>query len=144
MPGPISQMSLPYQKHLDALAQHAADNHTAMLSAGQRSWYTPPDWAGDPQTELKDAVTQVFDRQELRDQLAKVLDPARRGTAADLQAILLQTDFLANLERAFRSRYSSKLRRTLHSAGRLESHGRTGGLWKGVFKDLIRNILVIE
>jgi hypothetical protein len=85
------------------------------------------DWSGD----LSDisGVSSVFSREELDDVVDKVTKSEDSGNLCDINLSVLQASMLACMERAFRMRNSSVIRRRLHTAGVQAGHGNDAGVW---------------
>jgi hypothetical protein len=109
----------------------AADDAT-MLN-GQRQWMLPPSngWNGDPQDIV--GMNLAFKRDNLNAQYQSVLGtPEHKGTVGEAMVVKLQIDYVAALERAFRTRHCSSIRAKIHAAGRRRGQGDTSkGLWAG-------------
>ena len=72
-----------------------------------------------------------FERTENEEDVVNAIkDINNPGVVGDLIASVLQGDYLATQERAFRSRHGGKIRASLHAAGRRFGHGHNGGLFK--------------
>lgn len=67
------------------------------------------------------------------DVINSIKDLNSPGVVGDLIVSVLQGDWLATQERAFRARHSTKVRNTMHAAARRAGHGHEAGLFnKGV------------
>jgi hypothetical protein len=85
------------------------------------------DWSGD----LSDAtgVSSAFSREELDEIVDKVTKATDSGNLCDINLSVLQASMLACMERAFRTRNSSIIRRRVHTAGVQAGHGNDAGIW---------------
>jgi len=89
-------------------------------------------WDGD--TLDLENLGKPFDRTEINeDFLEAIKDAENPGVTGDLQVCQLQGDYLACMERAFRSRHATRCRHTMHAAARRYGHGHNAGvIRKGV------------
>lgn len=124
-----------FSTRVNELADQAEAAGNAALQSGQRVWQRPGNvsgWKGS----LFDLVGigKAFDRSaNAEDFLDAIKDPAKPGVVADLQASVLQGDYLAAYERAFRARHRTPLRSAFHAAARRLGHGdEVGVLRRGV------------
>jgi hypothetical protein len=96
------------------LAQHVVDKN---------------EWSGDL-FDLK-GIASAFDRKENAEDMQKITaDAGESGVAGDLIATVLQADYLAVQERAFRARHMTRVRATIHRAGRNYGQGHNAGVFK--------------
>jgi len=108
---------------LEAGSKAAAD---AALLLGQRKWMYPPlnSWNGNP-FDIK-GMNSAFDRSNLNATYVQVVsDMQGRGTVGEAMALKMQIDYIAALERAFRTRYCSSVRARIHAAARRRGQGDT-------------------
>ncbi len=99
------------------------------------------DWSGD----LLDitGMSSAFSREEHSDDVQEAIKDAQTpGTVGDLQASVLQGEYLACVERAYRLLHSSRIRLTLHAAARLAGHGHENGLFQKGVQGTIEDILI--
>lgn len=73
-------------------------------------------WNGDV-TDLT-AMRKAFDRSEVIDTMNEVMQKENPGTTADKIAMKFQSDYLASLDRAYRTRHASAVRSEIFSASR--------------------------
>ena len=114
----------------------------ATLLTGQRKWTYPPlnGWDGNPFNIV--GMNDAFKRKNLNYIYLQILgDPEKAGTIGELMALKLQIDYVAALERAFRSRHCSSIRAKIHAAARKRGQGDTKGLFTGNVKENIINVL---
>jgi len=90
------------------------------------------EWDGD--TLDLENLGKPFDRKEIsEDFLEAIKDAENPGVTGDLQVCQMQGDYLACMERAFRSRHATRCRHTMHAAARRYGHGHDAGvIRKGV------------
>jgi hypothetical protein len=109
-------------------ASSAADKATTLK--GQRQWMYPPlqGWDGDPQNIT--GMNKAFIRAHLNDLYKKILAQASpTGTVGEAMAVKLQVDYIAALERAFRTRHCSSVRAKIHAASRRRGQGNPDGVF---------------
>jgi hypothetical protein len=131
MPGPYVTTVDP--KFAGHMAANQSTSHAAALAAfqsAQRQWMYPPlsGWSGDPQDIV--GMNQAFDRTNLNNLYYSIINDltvntpsTHSGTIGESMAVKLQIDYIAIMERAFRTRYCSSVRARLHSAARRTGHG---------------------
>lgn len=126
----VDSLDTAFLAHLDRLKTVADANADAVCAGTQRQWYLPPldSWTGDPYDIA--GMNYAFDRSALNAAyVAVVSDTLRRGRQGEAMILKLQIDYLAALERAFRTRQSSSIRAKVHAGIRRKSHGASGGLY---------------
>ena len=130
-----------FQNQLTATKNAAANSHQALCGLAQRKQHEVEKngWDGN----LFNITSDVFDRSEnTADVETAIKDVTAPGVSGDLTVSCLQGDYLASMERAFRLRHSTSIRRQLHAAARRKGHGdETGVLIRGVLDMVIGNIL---
>lgn len=138
MPAKSKQAKLVTDQ-IEALAKLAGIMEKALRNTGHAEFFVPPftgelppsfggagtPWEGDT---LDIDRINAFNRQELEAQFRlAVADPAEAGVVGDLIAILVQGDFLGQLERAYRARHMTSVRSKVHAAARQRGHGNVNG-----------------
>jgi hypothetical protein len=111
-------------------ASAAADEATRL--AGQRRWMLPPlqGWDGDPQNIP--GLNKAFTRDNLNSLYKKIIsDMERAGTTGEAMVAKLQIDYIAAMERAYRTRHCSSVRAKLHAAGRRRGQSQPNGVFTG-------------
>lgn len=96
----------------------------ATLLTGQRRWMYPPlsGWSGDP-SDIQ-GMNDAFNRSNLNNTYVQIVsDPNGAGTIGESMVVKLQVDYIAALERAFRTRHSSSIRAKLQAASRRRGQG---------------------
>lgn len=118
-----------FEKQIKALQQAFKTAAEAVLEGKQPGWMTPEKlgWDGDLSNLVGMAL--MFDRSTATNQFAEAIsDPAEPGTTADLIAATTMIDWLACMERAYRSRHTMPRNRAmLHAANRMSGHGNDNG-----------------
>lgn len=94
-------------------------------------------WNGDV-TDLTE-MKQAFDRSEIIDCFNDIMDQSAPGTVADKIAMKFQSDYLAAMDRAFRTRHAGTVRSELFSADRRWLQGE--GNLKGYTIDNLENVI---
>lgn len=97
------------------------------------------DWSGD----LSDlsGLSSAFSREELNDVVDKATKSADTGNVCDINLSVVQASMLSCMERAFRLRNSSAIRRRAHTAGVQAGHGNDAGIWSRGLEYYIDGIL---
>lgn len=97
------------------------------------AWIRPPigdEWDGDLTKWVE--LHKPFNTDEAEEALIKAYDPTDPGNAADSVALMLQIDYAAQMERAFRARVTQTFPRCVaHLAGREKGHGTDVGAIAG-------------
>lgn len=85
-----------------------------------RAWMIGPSgyngWDGDT-TDLT-GIKKAFDRSEITDAFNEIMDSNSPGTGADRMAMKFQSDYLAAMDRAFRTRHAGLIRSEMFAADR--------------------------
>lgn len=130
LPTPKTDVGTLFNKRLVELAEIQTKNGQAALNQGAAAWCRPAEITKSYNSdEGNKQVGEVFSRQEQEkwfDEATK--NPKDRGTRGDFYQIQLQGDFLACMERAYRTRHLSTLRSRIHPAARLEGTGHEYGV----------------
>lgn len=137
-----AQLSDVFQALLQALGDNAEANARAAATPGatRSQFFLPPGLTGS----LFDlpGLSSVFSREELSEQFQRaVADAGSPGVVGDLIAVLLQGDFIATAERAFRSRHTTSVRDKLLASGRLRGHGHEYGVVRRALPAYLQQIL---
>lgn len=118
-----------FSKRLADLRTQSAECAQFMLAGQPRAWMVPTDWETGP-FNIAAIHTPSFDRTQINENYIQVHAGADSGGAVgDAAAIRLQLDYVAILERGFRSRHASRVRCLAHGAARLAGHGHSGGAY---------------
>jgi hypothetical protein len=123
---------------LDDLMEAETSAADAQKLTGQRIWYMPTgtSYGGDP-TDIP-GINDAFDRSNINDNYPDVL---RNHTEGEAMVLKLQADYIAAMERAFRTRHASSVRLRLHAAARHSGHGDAAGPLGGSVKLWIERLL---
>ena len=78
-------------------------------------------WNGD--TDDVSGIKKAFDRSEIANTFNDVMDTKNPGTGADRMAMKFQSDYLAAMGRAFRTRHAGLVRCELFSSNRRQLQG---------------------
>ena len=110
--------------HMNALEETSAAAAEATLLTGQRKWMYPSlnGWSGDPQDIS--GMNNAFDRTNLNNTYIQILnDQNEQGFIGEAMAVKIQIDYIAALERSFRTRHCSSVRAKIHAAARRQGQG---------------------
>lgn len=125
-----------FKEHVEQLQADADNVAKSALGLAQRQWQILPlrGWEGNPLDVP--GIGQKFDRSEIHENYTGCLaDPEEAGSSGDTQALVLQNDWVAMQERAFRARHATSVRCAVHSAGRRSGHAHDKGVIRtGVLK----------
>jgi len=139
---PVAEIRERFRLQIEALRRRnagTADRLLGKLSATP-SGYDRGEWSGD--IDDIEGISAAFDRTEnAQDVIAAISDDENPGGVGDLVASALQADYLAAMERAFRSQFTSPLRRRLHAAARLRGQAQEGGLFSRGVVGFIQGVL---
>lgn len=130
-----AQVHTRFTAQVQQLAAEAGLIHQGVTSGDGREWQLGDlnGWSGDV-TDIP-GMARPFDRSEIGQNFADVYQPAEPGTVGDAATLRLQNDYLAAMERAFRTRHASSVRCTIMAAGRRNGHqSGQGPLLDGVIR----------
>jgi hypothetical protein len=128
----VTALDPEFLVQIEELVLTSAAAHAASVLVGQREWMYPPlqGWSGDPQA-ISD-MNKAFIRDTLNALYKQVLnDMDRVGTVGESMVLKLQVDYIAAIERAFRTRHCSSVRARLHSASRRQGQAHSNGVFGG-------------
>lgn len=128
--GRINSPDPNFDGHITKLELFSAAAAEACCMTGQRQWYYPPlnGWSGHPSDIT--GMNQAFDRTELNENYIEVVgDLNQLGAMGEATALKVQIDYIAALERSFRTRHMSSVRSKMHARGRKEGQGDSAGLF---------------
>jgi|TARA_R110000824_G_scaffold16491_4_gene68428 hypothetical protein len=137
-----SEIRERFLAQLNKAAETATAVSNATLLKAQRRWHLVDkgDWDGDL-FNITD-IGKAFSRKENEEDVAEAIkDGASPGTSGDLMVSVMQGDYLAAQERAFRVRHQSRARADIHAAARRMGHAHDKGIFKRGIKGVIENIL---
>jgi hypothetical protein len=130
-----------FSDHLVFLAATAAASVTGARAEGQPVWYRPflRGWSGNP-LDVR-GMKAAFDRSSLNALYkAGILQPAYKAKTADAAAAKIQIDYIAALERAYRTRHATRIRCVAHNVGRKVGHSNAGGLFLGTILSHLQRV----
>ena len=137
-----SEIRARFLAQLNKAAETADAVSKATLLDAQRRWHLVDkgDWDGDL-FNITD-IGKAFSREENEADVAETIkDGKSPGTSGDLIVSVMQGDYLAAQERAFRVRHQSRIRADIHAAARRMGHASDKGIFKRGIKGVIENIL---
>lgn len=131
---PLGTVSPIFYNNILGLSVHAASVGNSTLQLQQRGWYVPNAtlWSGNPHDVT--GMKAAFDRDALNSNHTFAINTAGTdggGRLSDCRGIKLQVDYMACMERAYRSSVASGIRCALHAAGRKIAHAKDGGIYTG-------------
>lgn len=127
---------------LTALVDTSNAAYEATSLTGQRKWMYPPlqGWNGDP-NDITDA-NKAFIRDNLNQTYKDIIDNiSNDGTIGESMVVKLQVDYIAALERAFRTRYCSSVRARVHAAARRRSQGSSAGAFSSTIVTWLEQLI---
>lgn len=143
LPVPEAKVNMDpnYEKQLRTLRDQAAAEFTAASEGGQVRWLRPLNWNGDGFDYQNMEIP--FDRSAATAGCLKAIsDPSAPGVRADVTAATTMIDYLATMERAFRSRMTLRGPRAVaHALGRRRGHGQDTGVLINCGVEYIRALL---
>ena len=112
-----------------ALTGQSNNNADAATLNAQRQWMTPTlnGWSGDVLDVA--GMHAPFDRTDMNAAYTEMLSTPGAGKVSDAQAWKMQIDYIAVMERAFRTRHSTRIRAVAHNTARKAGHGNARGLF---------------
>lgn len=114
---------------IEALASYADADDEALSNQGPAKFFFPTlnGWSGDL-FDLE-GMSQAWDRSEIYEDFRNtVKDSSDSGVVADLMTVILQGDFVAIAERAFRHQASTSVRDKIHASARRRGHANPAGV----------------
>ena len=131
MPGGVSRGKIDerFFAQCQELAAQADQQADATTTALPRPWQvgSKGTWSGDPLDVS--GMTGAFDRSKIGTVMAEIYSGKDKpGTTGDACTMRLQNDYLAAMERAFRTAKAPLCRTELFAAGRRKGHGSTSGV----------------
>lgn len=139
----VSRIVSNYTALLNALAQYAASQEKAAKLGLPPKYFAPSGWNGDV-FDIP-ALGLSFSRRELYGLFRTAVSSADAGgTVGDLETIVLQGDFLAAAERAFRARHASSVRDKMHAAGRHRGQGDPRGVLTSGLNNFLKSLVKLS
>lgn len=129
---PITTLDTDFLNHLDAMKTVSTAADEATILQNQRQWMYPPlnGWSGNP-LDIVD-MNNAFDRTNLNNQYITIIDDlTHEDKIGTVMATKLQLDYIAAMERAFRTRHCSSVRAKIHAAARRRGQGSSNGVFTG-------------
>ena len=125
-----------FQQLVEGIQKIGRAAYQAWMGTGQRKWDIPEQLADKDVLEIADMHKPAFERDDLNSKFKECIqNPTSAGTTGDLQAISRQVDYIAEDERAYRSRHATLVRCLAHAAGRSFGQGESN-----VQPAILRNI----
>lgn len=128
----VTELDPAFLAHIDACMDTSNAAAMATCLVGQREWMYPPtdSWSGDPQDIV--GMNVAFDRSALNNQYVALLnDLTQASPVGSTMVTKLQIDYIAAMERAFRTRHYSSVRARIHAAGRRAGQAHSNGQFAG-------------
>ena len=134
----MAELDQTFQRRLNELRNQSEQISNAIRGIYPRLWMVPSsdDWNGD----LHDlaGITQPFKREELNQKYSEIISSGK-GSVGTAISYKLQIDYLAVMERGFRTRHASRVRWAMHAAGRRKGHGSRTGIFTGLLMNHVQN-----
>ena len=127
MAEPKAQIRDIFTKQLDKLKEYAEADEQGLLNQKPNKMYEPDkgEWDGD--LFNIEGMGKAFDRSQIHDDFRATV--TEDGITTDLEIEILQGDFVAALERAYRARHHSPVRHRCHAAARRRGHRDENGVF---------------
>ena len=139
-----AQIDPNFEKQIRRLRERAKEEAEAREGGNQTQWLMPElegEWEGD----LFDieGISESFARDSANDDFEDaVKDAEDSGVVGDLIACTLRVDYMAAMERAFRSRHTMRRPRAFaHMTGRKKGHGNDRGVLTQTTLEFVRNTI---
>lgn len=135
-PNPRSNLGKNFMKQMYALTDYAQSEGDSLRNKKPKRWYRP----GGFKADLFDmpAYHEPFDRTQHEEEFVEAhKKPSDPGTTGDGIISTLQGDWLACMERAFRARHHTPVRRRIHPAARMIGHSAPWGVILGGAQEYI-------
>lgn len=128
----INSLDPEFTDQLEKLEENSEAIADSTRLEDQRTWYLPPidTWNGD----LYDltGMTDSFKRTDLNSDYETLIgDTSELATVGESMVVKLQADYVASIERSFRTRHTSYVRSKIHASSRRRGHGDSNGLYSG-------------
>ena len=128
---------------LEELRTQAASLANSLQGASSRKWQVPEADGWDGNVLDLEGISKAYDRQGLNQAYEDLLKGGKGGSVGECAALKLQIDYLAVLERAFRTRHMTSVRARMHAAGRRRGHGNKSGVFTGSIVPHVQNLLKV-
>lgn len=131
MPGGVSRGRIDERFFVQAtaLANQSGEQADATMLSTARPWQIgdPATWDGDP-LDIE-GMTAAFDRTQIGVVMSQIYSGKDEpGTTGDANTMRLQNDYLAAMERAYRTSAAELCRCELFAAGRRRGHASPSGV----------------
>jgi len=115
-----------FLQHLQQLVDYQQARYEASVQGNGSDFYAPPasDWSGDLHDQ--EGLAKAFDRTPQYEDFQYAATAS--GVQGDFELTILQGDWIAMLERAYRSRHRTAIRSRLHAAARHRGHAHPAGV----------------
>jgi hypothetical protein len=137
----VTELDDHFDKNTTKLKEVSQAAAEALQNVNLRQWFIgdPDLWSengyqGDPLDIVQ--MSENFDRTDVGNDYVNTFGDENSSTG-DQVALKKESDWLAALERAFRSRHASPVRCAIHAAGRRLGHGDDAGVWARVKNQII-------
>ena len=141
----MAEQSEIFTKQIQALVTYATAMEGSIRGQNPSQFFVPGQgssgsgWSGDL-FDLE-GMSAAFDREEIHQMFRAAVKDETSGSVGDLMAIVMQGDFIASLERAYRARHQSSVRARAHAAARHRGHSHAQGVLQGGLVGYLKNIL---
>ncbi len=125
---PVTTLDSKFLGHIENMETTSTAADQATMLDGQRQWMYPPleGWSGDPR-DIR-GMSAAFDRTALNEQYVDLIsDKTQECKIGETMATKLQVDYVAAMERGFRTRHCSSIRAKIHAAARRRGMGSPSG-----------------
>ena len=162
---PVAKLYPTFMANLSKIAEHSGAACDAAHLTGQRTWHYPPTCStptqyqpqpGDPAVPAQPSITcwsldpydlvtmrGPFDRTDMnRDYIIVIKRFLPKQRLGEVMVIKLQLDYLAIMERAWRTRLASSVRLKIHSAARRCGHSLGSGPYLGTMVNWLNKLIL--
>jgi len=134
MPQKTTSVDENLSKVVDHFRSLKEESYQSRTNNDAVPWVRPPvgDWDGDLQS--KEGLIQLhaaFNTDQAEEELKKTFTDDKPGNSADGMVNLLQIEYAAQMERAYRARHQSMPRALAHYSTRERGHGTQTGALRG-------------
>ncbi len=128
---PVTSLDPDFLDHIAEIEDWSNTAAAASNLNAQRQWMYPPlgTWNGNPLDIA--GTTGAFDRTALNDLYEDIIANEEDTRIGETMVVKLQIDYLAALERAFRTRHCSSVRARIHASARRAGMGEGTGPFSG-------------
>lgn len=129
---PVGRIHDRFLDQVKAAKRNATVLDLATTAGAQREWalLSRGNWNGDT-LDIPD-TTKAFDRDVINQDYELMMSDAQNpGSLGSCISLKMQVDWLAALERAFRTRHATIVRSSVHAIARRRGHGSAEGVFLG-------------